>query len=73
VLDVSHNMSKLLRIINTFPGSYQMMPSPKLGLGDDRARLYAQATWGRFPVLQASLDRGRYFQEALHAVDDPER
>lgn len=73
VLDVPHDMPKLLRIINSFPGSYQMMPSPKLSFGDDRTKLYAQEIWGRFPVLQANLDRGRRFQEALHVVDDPDR
>jgi pimeloyl-ACP methyl ester carboxylesterase len=73
VLDVPHNMPTLLRIINSFPGSYQMMPSPKLTFGDDRTKLYAQETWGRFPVFQATLDRGRRFQEALHVVDDPDR
>jgi pimeloyl-ACP methyl ester carboxylesterase len=73
VLDFSHDMPELLGIINSFPGSYQMLPSPTLGIGDDRTKLYAQATWGRFPVLQGNLDRGRRFQEALHVVDDPDR
>ncbi|HVO88406.1 MAG TPA: hypothetical protein VMV45_07685 [Casimicrobiaceae bacterium] len=74
LLDVPHDMDQLLRIINSFPGSYQMMPSPKLDdFGDDRVKLYTQANWGRFPVFQANLDRGRKFQEALHVVDDPDR
>ena len=73
VFDLPHDMPALLRIINSFPGSYQMLPSPKLGIEDDRTKLFTQATWGRFPVLQANLDRGRSFQETLHPVDDPDR
>lgn len=73
VLDFSHNMPELLDIINSFPGSYQMLPSPKPDIKDDRAKLYARATWGRFPILQNNLDRGRRFQEELHVVEDPDR
>jgi pimeloyl-ACP methyl ester carboxylesterase len=72
-LDLSHDMPELLRIINSFPGSYQMLPSPKLDFGDDRTKLYSKDTWGSFPVLQANLDRGRRFQESLDVVDDPNR
>jgi pimeloyl-ACP methyl ester carboxylesterase len=73
VFDLPHDMPALLRIINSFPGSYQMLPTTKLSYGDDRIKLFAQETWGRFPVLQANLDRGRNFQDALYTVEDPDR
>ncbi|MGZ5583510.1 MAG: CHAT domain-containing protein [Usitatibacter sp.] len=71
--DVKHNMNQLLAIIDTFVGSYQMMPSPKLSFGDDRAKLYKAATWGSNPVTQKLLDAGRAFQEKLDEVIDPDR
>ncbi len=71
--DLEHDMDELLRIINTFIGSYQMMPSPKLGFGDDRAKLYRAATWGSRPVTQKLLDAGRAFQERLDEVIDAGR
>ena len=71
--DLRHNMQELLNIINTFPGSYQMLPSPKLDFGDDRQKLFDRAEWGSFPIPQAYLDLGRRFQEELHSVSDPDR
>jgi hypothetical protein len=71
--DLQHDMGELLDIINTFPGSYQMLPTPELAFQDDRLRLYDSATWGGFPVPQAYLDLGRRFQQELHAVQDPHR
>jgi CHAT domain/Lecithin:cholesterol acyltransferase len=73
LFDLAHDMGELLAIINTFQGSYQMLPSPRLPFGDDRLQLYRAGTWGRFPVAQANLDLGRRFQEALDPVIDPER
>jgi hypothetical protein len=71
--DVQHDLRELLDIINTFPGSYQMLPSPMVPVNDDRLRLYEAATWGRFPVPQKYLDLGRLFQQEMHAVQDAER
>jgi pimeloyl-ACP methyl ester carboxylesterase len=71
--DLAHDMAELLGIINTFVGSYQMMPSPRRDFGDDRLKLFVQQNWGPFPVVQANLDRGRRFQEALDTVTDAAR
>lgn len=71
--DPRHNMRELLEIINTFPGSYQMLPSPKMDFGDDRLKLFEQPTWGQFPIPQRYLDLGRRFQDALHSVDSADR
>jgi hypothetical protein len=71
--DLKHDMAQLLDIINTFPGSYQMLPSPLVPVNDDRLRLFESGTWGSFPVPQAYLDRGRRFQQEMHAVQDADR
>ena len=74
-LDIGHNLDELLAIINTFPGSYQMLPSPAFvpATADDRKQLFDLANWGDFPVTQALLDRGRDFQAGLEPVVDGER
>lgn len=71
--DLKHNMEELLEIINTFPGSYQMLPSPELDFGDERHKLFDRKQWGSYPVTQQHLDRGRKFQQELFAVKDPDR
>ena len=74
-IDLGHDLGELLSIINTFPGSYQMLPSPTFvpADGDDRAKLFDLAAWGNFPVTQALLDRGRDFQATLDPVVDAQR
>ena len=53
----SSHRAALLRILNTFAGSYQMLPSPRLDLGgDDHKKLFEAAAWGTLPVHQALLD-----------------
>lgn len=72
-LDVRHNMNQLLGILGTFPGSYQMLPSPLVDADDDRRRLFDSKVWGVLPVREELLTAGRLFQESLHQVIDPER
>lgn len=71
--DVKHNLAELLSIINTFVGSYQMLPSPNLQFGDDRLQFFTESTWGQYPVRQKNLQRGRNFQEEMDEVINPER
>ena len=71
--DLKHDMDELLAIINTFVGSYQMLPTPRLPFGDDRLQLYKQPAWGKYPVAQPNLDRGRKFQESMDDVLSSER
>ena len=73
MVDLQHNMRELLEIINTFPGSYQMMPSPDVDAGDDHAKLFDIETWRDLPVVKQHLKTGRDFQQALSTVTDPER
>jgi pimeloyl-ACP methyl ester carboxylesterase len=74
MLDFHHDRASLLRILNTFVGSYQLLPSPKLDLGgDDHKKLFDLATWGHLPVRQALLDRGKAFMAELDPVIDAGR
>jgi pimeloyl-ACP methyl ester carboxylesterase len=73
-LDFQHDRPGLLRILNTFVGSYQLLPSPRLDLGgDDHKKLFDVATWGGLPVHQALLDRGKAFMTELDPVTDASR
>ena len=72
-LDQRHDMKALLKIIDSFHGSYQMLPSPLLEFGDDRMKLAAKEKWGRLPVTQSLLDLGFAFQKQIAPVVDPER
>jgi len=73
LLDVRHDMPALLRIIGTFPGVYQMLPSPVHAAVDDRASLFEGQTWGRLPISPVHLKRGAELQRELDAVTDAHR
>jgi pimeloyl-ACP methyl ester carboxylesterase len=51
--DLKHDMKEILNVVNTFPGSYQMLPSPASHAGDDRLRLYDAAEWAGFPCRRS--------------------
>ncbi|PLX54600.1 MAG: hypothetical protein C0629_16790 [Chromatiales bacterium] len=72
-LDRRHDAKKLCEIIDSFHGSYQMLPSPLLSFGDDRHKLAKKANWGGLPVTQALLDLGLEFQKQISSVIDRER
>jgi pimeloyl-ACP methyl ester carboxylesterase len=72
-IDLTHNLDEMLRILNTFAGSYQLLPSPLVDLGDDHLRLFDKAAWGKLPVFQSMIDKGKAFQEQLHPVIDAPR
>src|SRR6516165_9843455 len=57
ILDVTHNRTELLSILNTFPGSLQMLPSPLVLPG--MAKMYDQKTWERYAVTEKLLDIAR--------------
>jgi pimeloyl-ACP methyl ester carboxylesterase len=73
-LDLSHSLADLLEIIDGFVGSYQMLPAPDM-IPESMRAIYRRDVWGRFPVSERHLARGRAFHEALQdaATIDPSR
>jgi len=71
ILDVTHNRTELLSILNTFPGSLQMLPSPLVL--PEMAKMYDQKTWERYGVTGKLLDIARSSHERLAEVVDGER
>ena len=72
-LDQRHDRAALLRILDSFHAFYQHLPSPRVDLGDDHARLFDAASWSTLPVTPELIARGRAFQEAIYPVIDPDR
>ncbi len=68
IADLKHNASELLAIVNTFPGSYQMLPSP--AIMPSMQPLYNSATYGNFNIPQPLLDSALRFHELLEPVVD---
>ncbi len=71
--DVDHSLEELLAIVGTFPGMYQMLPSPLVNLQDDHKKLFDVASWGSLPASKPLLARAEKFLRELHAVIDPDR
>lgn len=69
--DLRHDMSEILGVLNSFLGSYQMLPSP---LKMPRMEpLYHADTYTNFAVSQRHLDTARRHHEWLADVVDPAR
>ncbi len=66
-VDFRADTRRLLEVVATFPGVYQMLPSLSVGPGDDRHRdLFTATNWGsRSPVQQALLSDAVEFHAAL--------
>jgi pimeloyl-ACP methyl ester carboxylesterase len=71
--DIDHSLRQLLQIVGTFPGLYQMLPSPLVDLGDDHGQLFDATSWGRYPVKPPLLAKADTFIRALDTVIDPQR
>jgi pimeloyl-ACP methyl ester carboxylesterase len=71
IADLEHSAAELVAIVNTFPGSYQMLPSP--ARMKEMKPLYDAKTYGQFQVAQAYLDNALRFHEALEPVVDRDR
>ena len=72
--DIEHSLDEVLAIVATFPGMYQMLPSPLVELdGDDHGRLFERASWGKLGVHQPHLDRARALFADLEEIVDPGR
>jgi hypothetical protein len=71
--DQPHNLEQLLGIIGTFPGLYQMLPSPLVDLGDDHEQLFDRQAWGDLPASEKLLSSASELIRGLHDVIDPRR
>jgi len=71
-LDLRNDMRAVLRIVNSFPGSLEMLPSP-LGRWKNMEPLYKAETYGDLNLSQAHLDAARRSHERLSKGADPER
>jgi pimeloyl-ACP methyl ester carboxylesterase len=76
--DMTRGRQSVLNILNGFPGSYQMLPSPTIevpvsGEPDHHNALFDAANWGEIPIRPDLLSRARKFQEGLDPIVDPER
>jgi pimeloyl-ACP methyl ester carboxylesterase len=71
LLDVRHNRSELLDILNSFVGSYQMLPSP-LAMPEMQP-LYNAGTYTGANVSQRHLDAALAHHQYLSDVVDEER
>jgi hypothetical protein len=70
--DFRMSLDELLGILNSFPGTYQLLPSPAADKA--AAPLYERATYGAVNVSQAHLESARANHERLAAAKvDPER
>lgn len=72
-IDRKHSTRELLEILSSFPGAYQMLPSPHVELDDDHAELYDATRWGKLSVKPGLLQRAAEFHGQLREVVDPQR
>lgn len=72
--DLTHNLSEILEVINTFVGSYQMLPSPSK-LPPALHLMYRRDSWGSAPVSDTHLARALKFHADMEqqGTIDPER
>jgi CHAT domain len=73
ICDLRYDLPTLLRVLSSFPGSCQMLPSPLVDLGDQHDRLYDAASWGKLPIQAALLQKAERFHTQLRDVVNPER
>ncbi len=71
LLDLTHTRRELLDVLNTFPGSFEMLPSPIVM--PNMAPMYDEATWSGFAVKQRLLDESKHSHERLAPVVDGSR
>lgn len=70
-LDCPHGRKDVLKIINTFPGSLQMLPSPFIM--KPMEALYQAGTYGSLALSQQHLDNARHHHQWVSDVADDER
>ena len=70
MLDLRHNMDTMLEIIHSFPGIYQMLPSPE---NPSVGKLYQAETYGNLNIPQHYLNNAKKHHEVLKDVIDKDR
>jgi len=70
--DLSHDLNEVLEIVDSFVGSYLMLPAPAK-IPPETRDLYRRDTWGSFPVSELHLRRAMKFHQDLEPVVDPAR
>jgi len=73
-IDLDHSVQEVMEILNSFVGSYQLLPSPSK-ISPAMQALYRQESWGALPISEAHLRRAFQFHLDLERADavDPER
>ena len=71
LVDLTHSRAELLAILNSFQGSFQMLPSPLVMPA--MAPMYDEKTWGGSGVAGKLLDRARQSHEQLAKIVDGSR
>jgi pimeloyl-ACP methyl ester carboxylesterase len=71
--DLHHSLGELLSIVGSFPGLYQMLPSPLVDLEDDHVKLFDAKSWGTLPARAPLLAKAKKVLAELDAVIDPHR
>ena len=62
--DVTHDLDDVLDVLNSFVGSYEMLPAPSK-LPSAAQVIYRQETWGTFPISNHHLKRAFQFHDDL--------
>jgi pimeloyl-ACP methyl ester carboxylesterase len=71
LVDLTHRRADLLGILNSLPGSLQMLPSPLVM--KTMEPMYDEQTWSGYGVTQKLLDRARQSHERLAPIADRNR
>lgn len=73
VADLQNSPEAILRIVASFPGVYQLLPSPTAGPDDDdHAEIYTQSAWNSPLVSAKHLSGAAEFHKQLAARPIPE-
>ena len=73
LLDTRLRKDDVVRVVATFPGLYQMLPSRHAGLSPAVKDLYSVEGWPNRVVHQPLLDRAAAFQDEIEGVVDAPR
>jgi len=71
IVDITHSRQQLCAILNTFPGSMQMLPSPLVM--ETMKPMYKEAQWQIWGVAQKVLDAGLASHKRLEKTVDDKR